>query len=198
MTGTVEESPGRRSRTAARPLLEVLAYSIRFGDVVANDGVDLAQLTRQVWQDVDVLLLPTLPATFTVDEMLADPITRNSVLGRFTTFVNLLDLAALAVPAGHTDTGRPFGVTLVGPAAADALLAGVAVGLRRDVCRDWSGPPAPEHRSRSRSTGWISRRSARCSTRCPRRWRSAASPCPAETWSGASSASRTRSATPWT
>jgi allophanate hydrolase len=124
-----------------RALHQVTAEVLRTGH--GHDAVDafrglhrlqgLAHVTRPVWREIDALMLPTVPTTFTVDEMLADPVTRNSVLGRFTTFVNLLDLAALAVPAGVTETGRPFGVTLVGPAASDAMLAGVAVGLRPRV-----------------------------------------------------------------
>lgn len=122
-------------------LHQVTAQVLRTGH--GHDAVDafrglhrlqqLAHVTRSVWRQIDVLLLPTVPTTFTVEEMLADPVTRNSVLGRFTTFVNLLDLAALAVPAGRTAAGRPFGVTLVGPAGADAMLAAIAVGLRPRV-----------------------------------------------------------------
>src|SRR6202034_3329355 len=42
-----------------------------------------------------------------------------------TNFANLLDLAALAVPAG-TVAGLPFGVMLTGPAGSDARLAEIA------------------------------------------------------------------------
>ena len=43
-------------------------------------------------------VVPTAPATYTVDELLADPVTLNSRLGTYTNFVNLLDLCGLAVP----------------------------------------------------------------------------------------------------
>jgi allophanate hydrolase len=49
----------------------------------------------------------------------------NSDLGRFTNFANLLDLAAIAFPAGEVD-GLPFGVQLVGPAFSDVRLAQLA------------------------------------------------------------------------
>ncbi len=87
----------------------------------------LAELRRQTeasWQEVDMLLLPTTPTTYTVAEMQAEPVMRNSHLGRYTNFVNLFDLAAIAIPAGFDDeSGLPAGVTLVGPAFSDDALA---------------------------------------------------------------------------
>ena len=59
---------------------------------------ELRAATRAVWDSADVLLVPTVPTTFTVEEMLADPIGRNSALGHYTTFCNLLDLCAVAIP----------------------------------------------------------------------------------------------------
>jgi allophanate hydrolase len=77
----------------------------------------------------DALLLPTTPAIFTVAEMLAQPIKHNSTLGLYTNFVNLLDLAAIALPAGFGSTGLPFGVTFIGPAFSEASLASYASAL---------------------------------------------------------------------
>ncbi len=45
-----------------------------------------------------MLLLPTVPTTFTRAEIAEEPVARNLVLGRYTQFANLLDLAAVAVP----------------------------------------------------------------------------------------------------
>jgi allophanate hydrolase len=96
---------------------------------------ELRAATRAVWESVDGLLVPTVPTTFTVEEMLADPVRRNSVLGHYTTFCNLLDLCAVAIPAGSTAAGRPHGVTLLAPAGRDALLARVAGRLERVMDR---------------------------------------------------------------
>jgi len=84
----------------------------------------LAQIVAPVWEKVDVLLLPTAGTTYKISELLADPIKLNSNLGYYTNFVNLLDLSALALPAGfRKSNGLPFGVTLIGrPFADDALL----------------------------------------------------------------------------
>ena len=51
--------------------------------------------------------VPTIGTTFTVAEVLADPIDTNTELGHYTHFGNLLDLVAVAVPAGTTADGRP-------------------------------------------------------------------------------------------
>jgi allophanate hydrolase len=71
---------------------------------------------------VDCLLLPTTPTIYTVEEVLSDPVTLNSRLGTYTNFVNLLDMAAVAVPAGKGRVGMPFGVTFMGPAFSDLQL----------------------------------------------------------------------------
>lgn len=81
----------------------------------------------QAWlADLDFLLLPTTPTHYTLDEISVEPMLLNKRLGHYTNFVNLLDLAALAVPAGFTSTGLPFGVTLMGPAFSDRALLGHA------------------------------------------------------------------------
>ena len=73
----------------------------------------------------DVLMVPTAPAAYTVSEIEADPVRLNSNLGTYTNFVNLLDLAGIAVPAVLADDGTPFGVTFLAPSRQDALLASV-------------------------------------------------------------------------
>ena len=82
--------------------------------------------TAELWDRADLLLLPTTPTTFTHDQIAEQPIERNLVLGRYTQFVNLLDLAAVAIPIGRTADGRPAGATLIGPAFAEDLLLSVA------------------------------------------------------------------------
>lgn len=81
------------------------------------------------WQEIDVLVVPTVGTTFTLDEIAEDPIGRNAVLGRYTQFANLLDLAAVTVPNGFTEGGRPASLTLIGPAFSDLTLARLAAAL---------------------------------------------------------------------
>ncbi len=91
----------------------------------------LAGLRREVdalWRDIDLLVTPTTPTIYTIAEIEAEPVKLNMALGTYTNFVNLLDMAALALPAGLRADGLPFGITLFGPAFSDARLA--ALGLR--------------------------------------------------------------------
>jgi allophanate hydrolase len=79
-----------------------------------------------IWDVADVLFLPTTPTICTVKALKAEPLALNANLGLYTNFVNLLDLSALAVPAGFRADGTGFGVTLVGPAFADRALLDLA------------------------------------------------------------------------
>jgi allophanate hydrolase len=90
---------------------------------------ELKAWTARLFQDIDVLVLPTIGTTYTHDEIAADPVGRNLDLGRYTQFTNLLDLAAIAVPNGFTADGRPASLTLFGPAFSDETL-GLLAGSR--------------------------------------------------------------------
>ncbi|APO79299.1 allophanate hydrolase protein (plasmid) [Rhizobium etli 8C-3] len=92
----------------------------------------LRQKTKEEWQKADILMLPTSPTTYTVEQMVEDPIVKNGHFGRYTNFVNLLDCAAIAVPAGFDADGHlPAGVTLIGPAFTDDALAPFADAMHR-------------------------------------------------------------------
>lgn len=86
----------------------------------------LVRRTESLWDACDAMLLPTAGAIYTVSEMLADPVRLNSNLGRYTNFVNLMDLCGIAVPAGFRKDGMPFGVTFAGPAWTEKKIAGLA------------------------------------------------------------------------
>ena len=82
----------------------------------------LKKIINRMWEKFDVILVPTAPRSYTIDEIKASPIECNSHLGYYTNFVNLLDLAAIAVPAGMRSDGLPFGVTLIAPAFTDEAI----------------------------------------------------------------------------
>ena len=87
---------------------------------------DLKQQTAKVWNDIEVLLLPTAPTTYPIEEVRRDPIKLNANLGYYTNFVNLLDLCGVAVPAGFSTSGLPFGVTAIGPSFSESGLLAFA------------------------------------------------------------------------
>ncbi|NEE04159.1 allophanate hydrolase [Phytoactinopolyspora halotolerans] len=95
--------------------------------------------TRTILGGFDALLVPTAPEHPTIAQVQADPIGVNARLGRYTNFMNLLDMAGVAVPAGAAD-GGVFGVTVVTRAFDDqvgldvaGLLTGTAPGLYPDL-----------------------------------------------------------------
>jgi allophanate hydrolase len=104
---------------------------------------------------VDVLVLPTAPTAPTVAAMQADPIALNRQLGHYTNFVNLLDYAALAVPAAMRDDGLPFGITFVGPAGSDLRLADIGQRFHHDtgLSAGATGRPLPAPRPIPRPAG---------------------------------------------
>lgn len=85
----------------------------------------LQKEAARIWQQVDVLITPTVPTHPSIDEMLAEPIARNTELGEYTNYMNLLDCAAVAVPSGFV-RDLPFGITLVAPAHQDVPLLHLA------------------------------------------------------------------------
>ncbi|MES2024685.1 MAG: allophanate hydrolase [Pseudomonadota bacterium] len=91
-----------------------------------NAQYKLADLKRQadkILASVDALLVPTAPTHYKISDVAADPIRRNSHMGKYTNFVNLLNWCALAVPANFRSDGLPFGLTLIGPAWSDHALS---------------------------------------------------------------------------
>lgn len=92
---------------------------------------DLRRRAESMWDHIDVLLLPTAGSAYSLDEVAARPIERNTELGYYTNFVNLLGYSAVAVPAGFEKAGLPFGVSLIGPAQHDSVLLGIADRFHR-------------------------------------------------------------------
>ncbi|MGF7035458.1 allophanate hydrolase [Paenibacillus mucilaginosus] len=142
--GFVESHPG-----AAFPVTEKI---LRTGASAEYDAASVFRAmhrlqsykleARRLLQDA-VLLMPTAGGTWTRDAVREDPVGANRDMGRYTNHCNLLDLCAIAVPAGEAEERTPFGVTLFAlaenegliGAAAEAFLAGSAGG-ELDAVRD--------------------------------------------------------------
>jgi len=136
---------------------EVIAAASRYSAADAFEAqyrlAALKRATASVWYRIDALALPAAGSLYTVAAVEADPIRLNANLGRYTNFVNLLDLAAIALPSGFRPDGLPFGITLVAPALTDTWLCALgeryqrATGLRLGAC-DTSLPEAARARDR--------------------------------------------------
>ncbi|MGH8767908.1 MAG: allophanate hydrolase-related protein, partial [Burkholderiales bacterium] len=109
----------------------------------------LKKRAARLWDRADVLVVPTAPTIYTIKEVLSEPILNNRRLGHYTNFVNLMDLAACAVPGSMRPDALPFGITLIAPAGTDLMLADLAqrfhhlTGLKLGALDEVLPPPAP-------------------------------------------------------
>lgn len=88
------------------------------------------RMTQDLFAEYDLLMTPTAGTIYRIHEVEADPVELNNRLGYYTNFMNLLDLCAVAVPAGFQSDGLPFGVSLCAPAGSDFRLLQVAERLQ--------------------------------------------------------------------
>lgn len=141
----IEQKPGslfpvtRKIIEGARALSAVDAFASQYR------LAELARKTAPVWDEIDVLAVPTIPDVCTLADVAAEPIAANSRLGVYTNFVNLLDLAAISVPGPFRPDGLPAGVTLIAPAGRDGMLAAMAAEIhaRAGVTIGATGRPLP-------------------------------------------------------
>lgn len=102
---------------------------------------------------LDCVLTPTIGRPVPLAELHEEPVLRNSELGYYTNFMNLLDYAAVAVPSGVMSNGLPWGVTLFGRAFTDQYLLGLADAVQRRHALQLAGGraidlPAPARAAR--------------------------------------------------
>ncbi|HWY83365.1 MAG TPA: allophanate hydrolase [Roseiarcus sp.] len=152
------EGPWVAERYAAtKPLIEsnpdallpvtraIIEGARKFDAVAAFEAfyrlADQKRKTSRVWSEFDAMVVPTAPRLYTIAEVEADSIRLNSRLGTYTNFVNLLDLCAIAVPSGTRGDGLPSSVTLIAPARADGVIAGVAAAIESRSGASASAPP---------------------------------------------------------
>ena len=137
------------------------ATKLSAADAFAGEYRLAAQVRRNAdfWRKHDVLVVPSIPDVCTLADVEAEPVVANSKLGTYTNFVNLLDLAAIAVPGPFRSDGRPSGVTLIAPAGRDGLLAALADRIHRaaDVTIGATGArlPAPKPHAAAAPAGTI-------------------------------------------
>ncbi len=123
----IREFAARHAEDMLPVTREIILGAKRISAVDAFDGIyRLAALARRAeaeWSRMEVMLLPTTGTIYRIEEIEADPVRLNTNLGRYTNFLNLLDLSAIAIPAGFRSSGLPFGVTMIARAFQDEVLA---------------------------------------------------------------------------
>ncbi|RTL49132.1 MAG: allophanate hydrolase [Rhodocyclaceae bacterium] len=102
-----------------------------------------------IWQTVDCIVTPSAGTIYTVAEMEANPIQLNSNLGYYTNFMNLLDYAATAMPAGFQPDGLPFGITAFAPAHQDGPLLRLAGRMQKTLQANLGATGHPQPTSAS-------------------------------------------------
>ncbi|MEO0488416.1 MAG: allophanate hydrolase [Cyanobacteria bacterium J06659_2] len=121
----IDDNPG-----AAFPITrQIISQAKTLTAVEAFEGLyAVEQLKRTVyplWDKIDCLVVPTTGTVYRIDEIEAEPVKLNANLGYYTNFVNLLDLAAIALPNGFQSNGIPTGVTFIAPPFSEAYLTGL-------------------------------------------------------------------------
>ncbi|MBD8495068.1 allophanate hydrolase [Pseudomonas syringae] len=135
---------GELARTQPEAVLPVIHAVLAKGSEVSGVDTFRAQYRLQALKaecdrlmvGLDCVLTPTIGRPVTLAELAEEPVLRNSELGYYTNFMNLLDYAAVAVPSATMANGLPWGVTLFGRVFTDQYLlslghafqAGQAVG----------------------------------------------------------------------
>ena len=117
--------------TVRQIVLGAQRYSAANAFTGLHELARLAKAAAPVFIAADALLLPVTPGHPTLAEVAADPIGVNARLGTYTNMANLLDLCAIALPAGSRPDGLPFGIQLLAPAFADRPLM--------DLAARWTG-----------------------------------------------------------
>lgn len=103
-------------------------------DVFA-DQITQAECTRkaqQLFEKIDVMILPGVPCHPTIEDMEKEPIALNAKMGEFTHFANVLDLCGVNLNAAfyESEHGKmPFGISLIGGTGMDGRVADIAEHL---------------------------------------------------------------------
>ena len=135
----IENHAQQMDPTVSKIIAGALNYSAADAFEAAYALEDLRRRTLSTWDAIDLMVLPTAPRTYTLDEIAEAPVERNSHLGQYTNFVNLLDLSAVALPAGFRPDGLPFGVSLIGKAFQETALLPIADRLQRALVSTLGG-----------------------------------------------------------
>jgi amidase len=107
----------------------------------------LARRVVSFWEDVDVVLTPTLalpPVPIGWQDAVEGPVEqllRNTEFTPFTAIANLTGQPAMSLPLNWSETGVPIGVQAIGPPAGDALLLSLAAQI--EAAQPWAEQRPP-------------------------------------------------------
>ena len=119
-----------------------LGFSARDAFEAVYQMMESRRCAREALASCAAFGVPTIPTIYTIADMLAEPITRNTVMGRYTYFVNPMDLCAVALPGLRRTDGLPSSLSFVGRAGCDATMAALAARFEAAVNARASQPDA--------------------------------------------------------
>jgi len=99
-----------------------LTYSARDAFEALHRLAELKLQCTRILENFDALILPTIPRLFTVAEMQAEPMRRNSIMGTYTYFANPLGMSAIALPGVPRSDALPSSICFVGLGGADRVV----------------------------------------------------------------------------
>lgn len=114
---------------------KIIGAASTFSAVDAYETIHQLQALRHqsepMWNEIDILVMPTTGTIYQIAEIESDPIKKNADMGYYTYFVNMFDLATIAVPNGFQRNGLPTGITLNAPAFSDRYLASIGAAFHK-------------------------------------------------------------------
>lgn len=118
----IEDNPHAVVPEVAQAINAGLSYSAHETFVALHRLAELKLQCNAILDKVDALVLPTIPRLFSVAEMLANPMSLNSIMGTYTYFANPIGCAAIAVPGAKRSDGMPSSICFVGPSGSDLTM----------------------------------------------------------------------------
>ncbi len=110
-----------------------LSYSARDAFLALNELARLRRQAQSALAGFSTLVVPTVPTIFTIADMLAEPMARNSIMGTYTYFANPLDLCAVSVPGRKRDDGLPSALCFLGRAGEDGIVRAFAEDFEKAI-----------------------------------------------------------------
>ena len=115
----IEQNPESVVDSVATAINAGRSFSARDLYQTQHRLAELKIICHQAIADCDALVLPTIPRLYTVDEMRADPMTLNNVMGTYTYFANPIGFCAIAVNSTTLSNGHPSSICFAAPAGFD-------------------------------------------------------------------------------
>jgi allophanate hydrolase len=120
--GSLLENPSVLDPTVYKIIAGAQKFTARDAFSAEYERARLARQIDQIFEEVDLICVPTTPTAYRIEQVAQDPVGTNSTLGTYTNFTNLADLSGLAVPGPFRQDEFPAGITLLGRAHREGVL----------------------------------------------------------------------------